>query len=90
MGEIIDIHVHFGGPKNKDNECYWSDTFKRQPAYLPLKLTSYSLFKEPSFDEVEKKILTAINGSQKVDRCVLLTMEVYDLNGNPVRKKAIR
>ncbi len=85
MGEIIDMHVHFGGPKNPDNECYWSDTFKKQPAYWLLKLTSYSLFKEPSFDEVEKKILSVINGAKKVDKVVLLAMDkVYRSNGTPV------
>ena len=71
MPEIIDMHVHFGGPRNSKNECYWSDKFKKQPAYWLLKLTSYSLFKEPTFEEVEKKILSVINGAKKVDKVVL-------------------
>ena len=83
--EIIDIHVHFGGPRNADNECYWSETFKKQPAYWLLKLTSFSLFKEPTFEEVERKILSVINGSKKVDKVVLLAMDkVYRPNGTPV------
>ncbi len=88
MGLIIDIHVHFGGPRNSNNDCYWSETFKKQPAYWLLKLTSYSLFKEPSFEEVEKKILSVINGAKKVDKVVLLAMDkVYDLDGNPREKE---
>ncbi len=82
MKPIIDIHVHFGGPRNSKNGCYWSETFKKQPAYWLLKLTSYSLFKEPSFQEVERKILSIINGSKKVDKVVLLAMDkVYHPDG---------
>ncbi len=70
------------------NGCYWSETFKKQPAYWLLKLTSYSLFKEPSFEEVEKKILSVINSSKKVDKVVLLAMDkVYGLDGNPREKE---
>ena len=88
MGEIIDIHVHFGGPRNTMNDCYWSETFKKQPAYWLLKLTSYSLFKEPSFEEVERKILSVINGAKKVDKVVLLAMDkVYGLDGSPREKE---
>ena len=88
MPEIIDIHVHFGGPRNSKNGCYWSETFKKQPAYWLLKLTSYSLFKEPTFEEVERKILSVINGAKKVDKVVLLAMDkVYDLDGNPREKE---
>ncbi len=85
MKDIIDIHVHFGGPRNPYNDCYWSDAFRKQPAYWLLKLTTYSLFKEPTFSEVERKILSVINRSTRVDKVVLLAMEkVYRPDGTPV------
>ena len=27
--EIIDIHVHFGAPKDEDSGCYWSPAFEK-------------------------------------------------------------
>ncbi len=91
MGEIIDIHVHPGGPRNSENKCYWSRRFEQTPAYWYLKLTSGSLFRKLSFNEIENKIINAVNGAEKVDRCVLLAMDkVYDENGYPREKEGKR
>jgi uncharacterized protein len=82
MGNIIDIHVHFGAPSNPYNKCYWSKKFESQPAYLFLKLTSGSLFKKLTYPDIEKKLINAVTGSEEVDNCVLLAMDkVYDLKG---------
>ena len=82
MGKVIDIHVHFGAPANPYNDCYWSKKFEQQPAYFFLKLTSGSLFKKLTYEVVQKKLLSAVNGSKRVDKSVLLAMDkVYDLNG---------
>lgn len=82
MGNVIDIHVHFGAPANPFNNCYWSKKFEQQPAYFFLKLTSGSLFKKLTYGDIEKKLLNAVTRSKKVDKSVLLAMDkVYDLNG---------
>ena len=84
MNEIIDIHVHFGGPENSENACFWSKQFERTPAYWYIKLTSGSLFRTLTFRDVRKKLINSVMESRYVDKCVLLAMDkVYDHNGNP-------
>ena len=83
-GEIIDIHVHFGAPRDKASGCYWSDEFEKTPAYWFMKVTSGALFRRMDIDLILKKLLKVINGAARVSRCVLLAMDqVYDANGNP-------
>ena len=83
MGDIIDIHVHFGVPANNQNDCYWSEKFEQQLAYLFLKLSWCALFKKLTAQDIEKILIGAVTKAKKVDKCVLLAMDkVYDLNGN--------
>jgi len=84
MNEVIDIHVHFGAPKDPVSGCYWSEKFEQTPAYWFMKLMSGSLFKKFTIKDIEEKLVRAINKSKYVDKCVLLAMDkVYDRNGNP-------
>ena len=79
---VIDIHVHFGAPRNDQNECYWSKKFESTPAYWFMKITSGALLKKTSFNLFFNKILKVINDSKKVNKVVLLAMDkVYDENG---------
>lgn len=85
--EIIDIHVHFGAPKDEESGCYWSDKFTKQPAYFAMLLLTKSLFKKVDINRVKEHLLTQINDSKLVDKFVLLALdEVYDENGTFVRK----
>ena len=80
--EIIDIHVHFGAPKDEESGCYWSDEFTRQPAYFAMLLLTKSLFKKVDIHSIKKHMFKVINDSENVKKCVLLALdEVYDDNG---------
>jgi predicted TIM-barrel fold metal-dependent hydrolase len=81
-GEIIDIHVHYGAPKNDKNDCYWSPKFTTTPAYLAILLMSNSIFKKITVKKVEDHLFKNINGSKLVDKFVLLALDaVFDDQG---------
>ena len=81
--DIIDVHVHFGSPRNKENDCFWSTQFTQSPAYIVFLLSTKSLFKKVNYKRIKKHILKTINKSKYVDKCVLLAFDrVYDKNGN--------
>lgn len=80
--EIIDIHVHFGAPKDEESGCYWSDEFTQMAAYYVMLLVTNSIFKEVNIKRILKHLLGVINGSKYVNKSVLLAMDqVYDENG---------
>lgn len=77
--EIIDIHIHFGAPKDEESGCFWSEEFTRTAAYYAMLLLTKSLFKKINIERVRKHLLSAINGSEYVNKSVLLAMDqVYD------------
>jgi predicted TIM-barrel fold metal-dependent hydrolase len=80
--EVIDIHVHFGAPRDEDSGCYWSEEFTKTAAYFAMLLLTESLFKKVDIHGVREHLLGVINGSRFVNKCVLLAMDqVYDENG---------
>ena len=80
--EIIDLHVHFGAPKDEKSGCYWSKKFTEQPAYYAMLLLTKSLFKRITIKTVKKHLLKTINRSKLVDKVVMLAMDqVYDKSG---------
>ncbi|MCK4645131.1 MAG: amidohydrolase family protein [Candidatus Aminicenantes bacterium] len=80
--EIIDVHIHFGAPKDEESGCFWSEEFTKQPAYFALLLITHSLFKKVNIKRVRKHILKVINKSKYTDKSVLLALDqVYDKNG---------
>ncbi|MFH1943934.1 MAG: amidohydrolase family protein [bacterium] len=83
-GSVIDVHIHFGAPKDEESGCYWSDEFMETAAYLAMLLITKSLFKKVNIERVRKHLLGAINGSEYVDQSVVLAMdEVFDEHGIP-------
>ena len=44
--ETIDVHVHFGAPKDEESGCFWSEEFTRSVAYFAMLLITKSLFKK--------------------------------------------
>jgi len=83
MSEVIDIHVHFGAPKDPVSGCFWSEKFEETPAYWFMRLMSGSLFKKLTIENIKEKLIEDINKSKKVTKCILLAMDkVYDENGN--------
>ncbi len=84
--EVIDVHIHFGAPKDEESGCYWSDDFERMAAYYFLLIVTNSLFKKITRERVEKHLLKRIIKSKKVDKSVLLALDqVYDENGQVQR-----
>ncbi len=87
-GEIIDVHVHFGAPKDEDSGCYWSEEFEKGIAFFAMRLVTNSLFGKMTVQRIKKHMLGVINGSKHVNKTVLLALDqVYDENGNVCRDK---
>ena len=79
---IIDIHIHFGAPKDEQSGCYWSEEFTETAAYYAMLLLTKSRFKRVNIRRVRKHMLRTINRSKYVHRSVLLAMDqVYDEQG---------
>jgi len=87
-GEIIDIHVHFGAPRDEESGCYWSEEFEKGVAFFAMRLVTNSLFGKINIQRVKKHMLGVINGSKFVHKSVLLAMDqVYDESGNVCKEK---
>lgn len=86
--EIIDVHIHFGAPKDEESGCYWSEEFENGIAFFAMRLVTNSLFGKLNIQRVKNHLLGVINGSKYVNRSVLLALdEVYDENGNVYKEK---
>ncbi len=85
---VIDVHIHFGAPKDEQSGCYWSEEFTKQPAYYAMLLITNSLFKKVDIHLVRKHLLKVINDSKYTDKSVVLAFDqVYDENGTALPKK---
>lgn len=81
-GPVIDIHVHFGAPPDKESGCYWSEEFSRTAAYVAMLLVTRSLFKRAGIRAIRRHLLGVINGAKYVDQSVLLALDqVYSESG---------
>ena len=85
--EIIDIHVHFGAPKDEDSGCYWSPAFEKGIAYFAMRLVTNNLFGKITIQRVKKHMLGVINGSKYVNKTVLLAMDQVYENGSVSKEK---
>jgi len=85
---IIDIHIHFGGPGDDKSGCYWSEEFSKTAAYFAMLLFTGSLFRKITRQRIQEIILSVINGSENVNQAVLLALdEVYDEKGNLLKEQ---
>jgi len=81
--EIIDVHVHFGAPRDEQSGCFWSKEFEKGVAFFAMRLVTNSLFGKINIQRIKKHLLGVICGSKYVPKSVLLAMDrVYDENGN--------
>jgi len=90
-GEVIDIHVHVGGPEDPETGCYWSREFTSTLAYAFMMLNYVILdprilkavLRGLTVKQIERFALRQIKGSKKVRRAVVLALDaVYDKDGN--------
>lgn len=78
----IDMHIHFGAPRDEYSGCYWSKEFTKTAAYYAMLLLTKSLFKKVTVQRVQDQLLKVINSSSLIEKGVLLALdEVYDENG---------
>ncbi len=81
-GNVIDMHIHFGAPRDLDSGCYWSKEFEKTAAYYAMRLITRSLFKTVDIRQIKDHLLQVINDSRLVETAVLLALdEVYDQQG---------
>lgn len=85
-GKVVDIHIHIGGPGDEPSSgCYFSEKFMWSPAFLAMLVVTNSLFKKVTTKSVREKILREINSSKKIDRGVLLALDMaHNENGDPL------
>ncbi len=80
--DIIDVHIHFGAPKDEESGCFWSEEFTKSVAYFAMLLITNSLFKKVNIKRVRKHLLKVINKSKHTNKSVVLAFDqVYAENG---------
>lgn len=82
-GEIIDIHVHLGGPPGENNRMYyWSEKFTSSPSFEAIKMVTRLNKSTVSGPRYVSVLLQQIIESKYVDKIVLLGLdEVYREDG---------
>jgi len=86
--ETIDVHIHFGAPKDEESGCFWSEEFTKSAAYFAMLLITNSLFKKVDIHKVRKHLLKVINKSKYIDKSVVLAFDkVYEEDGTPHPEK---
>jgi uncharacterized protein len=79
---VVDLHVHFGSPRDPVSGCYWSAEFEQTAAYASMLLLTKKLFKRVNYRSVHSHLMHVIHGSKFVNECVLLALDqVYDAGG---------
>jgi predicted TIM-barrel fold metal-dependent hydrolase len=79
---VVDVHIHFGSPKDTSSGCYWSKEFEQTAAYIAILLLTRSVFKKLDFKSVQKHLMSIINESKFVNKSVILALDqVYDEAG---------
>jgi uncharacterized protein len=85
---VIDIHIHFGAPEGPGHGCYWSEEFRKSPAFFAMLLVTRHLFRKIDYGTVKKHMFRTLDDSRYTDKAVFLALdEVYDEAGQ-VRKDA--
>ena len=86
--DVIDIHVHFGAPEDPESGCYWSEKFEKGVAFFAMRLVTKNFCGKITVKKIKKHLLRVINGSEMVDKTVLLALDrVYGRDGKPCREK---
>ena len=79
---VVDLHVHFGSPRDEASGCFWSEKFEQTAAYAAMLLLTRNLFRKIRYSTVLGHLTRVIRRSRYVDQCVLLALDqVYDGQG---------
>ena len=83
--DIIDIHVHIGGPPRENERLYyWSETFKQSISFEGIKLVTRLKESQITALRYASMLYDQLRNSKFVDKLVLLGLdEVYSEDGIP-------
>ena len=81
--DVIDIHVHVGGPPGENDDMYfWSDRFTRSLAFRGMRLVTKLSPAQVTALRYVNVIFRQLSASKHVDRAVLLALDhVYSEDG---------
>ncbi len=84
--EIIDIHVHLGGPRGENDALYyWSEKFTRSLTFESIKLVTRMTKNNATGPRFIGVLLEQLKGSKNVDKIVLLGLDqAYQEDGTPL------
>lgn len=82
-GDVVDIHVHLGGPPDENNEMYyWSHKFTKSAAFEGIKMVTRLNALTVTGPRFISVLLQQLQKSKYVDKLVLLGLdEVYAEDG---------
>lgn len=82
-GDVIDIHVHIGGPPGENDGMYfWSEKFRKSLAFDGMKLVTRLTESQMTFPRYVSVLFQQLQQSKHVDKIVLLALDaVYTEDG---------
>jgi predicted TIM-barrel fold metal-dependent hydrolase len=87
--DVIDIHVHIGGPPGENESMYyWSNAFKKSRAFEGMKLVTKLNVAQVTGPRYMSELFNQLKTSKFVDKAVLLAFDqVYTEAGKLHKKK---
>ena len=87
-GEVIDTHVHIGGPAGENEAMYfWSSRFEKSLAFEGIKLVTRIAPSRMSASRYVTVLFNQVRNARHVDKVVLLAMDaVHREDGTPDRE----
>jgi predicted TIM-barrel fold metal-dependent hydrolase len=87
--DVIDIHVHLGGPPGENDDMYfWSDRFTRSLAFRGMRLVTKLSATQVTALRYVNVIFRQLSASKHVDKAVLLALDhVYSEDGVKLPEK---
>jgi len=85
--DIIDIHVHIGGPSGENESMYyWSENFKRSRAFEGIKLVTKLNVAQVTGARYMSELFSQLKNSKHVDKAVLLAFDQVYTEAGILRK----
>jgi predicted TIM-barrel fold metal-dependent hydrolase len=87
--DVIDIHVHIGGPPNENESMYyWSRSFEKSRAFEGMKLVTKLNVAQVTGPRYMSELYSQLKNSKHVDKVVLLAFDqVYTESGRVLKDK---
>lgn len=87
--DVIDIHVHIGGPPDENNEMYyWSEKFEQTASFEGMKLVTKLTETQLTATRYVSVLFSQLQNSKHVDKAVLLALDqAYSEDGHLERER---